>query len=277
VPSIELNLDKWNETYDWNLSEHQWSGWWGSPAVQWYGSIYPRVRPFLPASSILEIAPGFGRWTQFLLQYCDTLIGVDLTPKCTEACTDRFSDHKGASFYTNDGLTLPMVPDESVDLAFSFDSLVHVDPEVLGGYLSELARCLSPDGVALLHSNFGAYKRSTELFAPVQSTFERLPSPAKKGLARLGLYRGFHWRDPRVTASLFVDLCEQAGLRCTGQELINWSGGLVLVDAISVVTRPGSRFDRPNQVVKNRLFRFEVRSVRRSAAAYSGPKQSTGR
>ena len=52
-----------------------------------------------------------------------------------------------------------MVADRSVDFAFSFDSLVHADAEVLDAYAAELARTLAPDGVAFIHhSNLGAYR-----------------------------------------------------------------------------------------------------------------------
>jgi SAM-dependent methyltransferase len=270
VPTVQQNLEKWNESYDWELSEHQWSGNWGGAASQWFGSIYPRVRPFLPAGSVLEIAPGFGRWTQFLLQNCETLIGVDLTPKCVEACRSRFGDRDGATFYVNDGSSLPMVESDSIDFAFSYDSLVHAEADVLAGYLAELARCLRADGVAFIHhSNHGQYKRSTTILSPIQPAFDKLPGPAKKAFYRVGLYRGYHWRSPNVTAGAVAELCEQVGLRCIGQELINWAAGAVLVDCISVVTRPGSRFDHPNRVVKNRLFRLEARSIKRSSAVYS--------
>ena len=124
-----------------------WSKPWGSARGQWYGTIYPRIQGFLPAAAILEIAPGFGRWTEFLLEYCETLVGVDVSPKCIEACQERFADRSGARFEVNDGHSLPMVEDSSIDFAFSFDSLVHVEAETLAGYLSELARVLKPDGV----------------------------------------------------------------------------------------------------------------------------------
>lgn len=269
MPSIEENLEKWNESYDWNLSEDQWSKWWGGVAGQWYGSIYPRVRAFLPTGSILEIAPGFGRWTQFLLQNCDTYIGVDLSPKCAEACSQRFANRPGASFHSNDGHSLPMVPDRSIDLAYSFDSLVHVEADVLAGYLEELARCLKDDGVAFIHhSNFGNYKATSETLAPLQEPMDRLPGPAKNVLYRVGVYRGYHWRSPNVTAEIFSDLCDKVGLTCAGQELINWAGGYVLVDSISVVTWPGSKWDRPNKVAKNRFFRLEAKSIRRYSGIY---------
>ncbi len=128
---------------------------------------------------------------------------------------------------------------------------------------------LKPDGVGFIHhSNYGTYQRSAHALAPLQSAFDRLPSPARAGLLRSGAYRGAHWRAPSVTAGGFVELCQRAGLHCVGQELVNWEGGVLLLDAMSVVTRPGSCWDRPNRVVKNRLFRMEARAIRRSAQVF---------
>ena len=153
--------------------------------------------------------------------------------------------------------------------AFSFDSLVHVEAETLAGYLGELARVLTADGVAFLHhSNYGTYQRSAHSLAPLQSGFDKLPALARAGLMRTGVYRGAHWRAPSVTAGKFAALAEAAGLRCVGQELVNWEGGVLLLDCISVVARPGSRWDRPNRVVKNRLWRAEARAIRRAGAVY---------
>jgi len=273
MPSIEENLDRWNENYDWRLAGDPWSQPWGGASAQWFGTIYPRIRSYLPAKRLLEIAPGFGRWTEFLLQNCEDLIGVDVTPKCVEACRQRFADRPGAVFETNDGSTLPMVEDSSIDFAFSFDSLVHVEAETLGDYLAELARVLTPDGVAFLHhSNYATYRRSVETLAPFQDTIDRLPISLRVGLQRAGAYRGAHWRAASVSASRFVELCDEAGVHCIGQELINWEGGVLLLDCISLVTRPGSLWDRPNKVVKNHLFRLEARMVRRSSSIYdAGP------
>jgi hypothetical protein len=88
---------------------------------------------------------------------------------------------------------------------------------------------------------------------------------------RTGVYRGAHWRASSVSASGFAELSEAAGLHCVGQELVNWEGGVVLLDSMSVVTRPGSHWDRPNCVVKNRLFRLEARSIRKTGSVYSLP------
>ena len=48
--------------YDWKEAGEEWSQPWGSSAAQWAGTIFPRIRECLPADTILEIAPGFGRW-----------------------------------------------------------------------------------------------------------------------------------------------------------------------------------------------------------------------
>ena len=49
-----------------------------APTPSGTGSILPRIARFLPAGSMLEIAPGHGRWTAYLREHCDTLAIVDL-------------------------------------------------------------------------------------------------------------------------------------------------------------------------------------------------------
>ena len=71
LPTIEENFDKWNDDASWHAGGEAWSRPWGDSSAQWYGCVYPRVRDFLPAATILEIAPGFGRWTEFLLPHCE--------------------------------------------------------------------------------------------------------------------------------------------------------------------------------------------------------------
>ena len=56
----------------------------------WRGSVYLRIGRFLPAESMLEIAPGRGRVTEFLLPHCKAYIGIDLAPASVEACRKRF-------------------------------------------------------------------------------------------------------------------------------------------------------------------------------------------
>ena len=244
---IEQNESQWN-SYDWPAAGDEWSGRWGGPGHQWWGSLFPRVREFLPAGTILEIAPGHGRWTRYLIEFCDRLIGVDLAASCVEACRERFRAHPQASFHKNDGLSLEMVPDGEVDFAFSFDSLVHAERDVLESYVHELARKLGPQGVAFIHhSNVGAYRDA---------------QTGKLPFANAG------WRGLTMSAALFEQFCGEAGLCCIGQELVNWKTEAALNDCFSLLTRPGSPFARPNRVLENDGFMDEAARLARLARLY---------
>jgi SAM-dependent methyltransferase len=248
VPSIDHQRKTWDE-HPWLGRGEGWSRVWGGSAYQWWGSLYPRLREFLPTGTVLEIAVGYGRWTRYLLHVSDRLIGVDLVEKCVENCRERFAEFPQATFHLNDGTSLEMVPDGSIDLAFSFDSLVHVDRDVIGAYLRQLPAKLKSDGVGFIHhSNLAAYVDPDTGQVPVGNP---------------------HVRDSTVSAPVFAELCAETGLLSIGQELVNWEVEH-LSDCFSLVTLPGSRFERPNAVVENPRFMDEAAALGEVAAHY-GP------
>jgi SAM-dependent methyltransferase len=158
MADVDHNLAIWSNEWDWSTQGDEWSAWWGDSRAMWYGALLPRIHSFLPAGTILEIAPGYGRWTQFLKDACEHLVIVDLTEGCIEHCRERFSASTNIEYHVNDGRSLAMVADGSIDFAFSFDSLVHVEADVMNAYLEQLASKLSPDGVGFIHhSNIGSY------------------------------------------------------------------------------------------------------------------------
>ncbi len=257
------NKRYWNETYGWDRGGEEWSGSWGNSTLQWTASILPRIQAFIPAPTILEIAPGFGRWTSFLKGYCNRMFLVDIADKCIQACKQRFAHDAHISYFVNDGESLEMIPDGSIDFAFSFDSLVHVEAEAIASYLRGLAKKLTKDGVAFIHhSNIGDYAAH---FAKLdQLGWSRNP------LAALGLVeKTGHGRARSMTAEKFTQFATEAGLTCVSQELINWNTKPShLIDSFSIVTRNGSRFFRPYTVVANREFMEEARRIRSLAAAH---------
>ena len=259
MPTIKENLNHWNNEAHWSGQGDEWSNWWGGPEPQWFGAIFPRVHPFLPAKSILEIAPGFGRWTQFLKNYCGHLTLVDLSETCIEACKKRFSSYSHISYHVNDGESLSMIPDESIDFVFSFDSLVHAEADVMGAYLKQLSRKLTPNGVGFFHhSNIGAY--------PHVALLAMIPPKLKGWLKRKKIIATDGWRAYSMTAEVFEELCERAGLQCIGQEVVNW-GGERLRDCFSLFTLRSSKWARPNRVVKNPDFMKEADLIKRLADA----------
>jgi SAM-dependent methyltransferase len=242
MATIEENLANWS-AYDWPDEGEVWSDAWGSSEYLWWGSIFPRILAFVPVDTILEIAPGYGRCTQYLKQFCRVLIGVDLTPRCVEACRERFRGDSNVTFAVNDGKSLPMVPDGSVDFAFSFDSLVHVEADVVRSYLRELSSKLRPGALGFIHhSNIGAF---------VDRSTGRLP------------FENRGWRGESMTAEIFREACAEVGLSCLTQERINW-GGEHLIDCFSVFTRPIIPIvplDRTTQVVDNPDFLRSVQQL----------------
>jgi hypothetical protein len=106
MPGVDVNRQMFGERYDWPERGGEWSAPWGGVATQCYASIVPRLHPFLPARRVLEIAPGFGRWSNFLIPTCESYVGVDLSEPAVDACRKRFADASHASFFVNDGRSL---------------------------------------------------------------------------------------------------------------------------------------------------------------------------
>ena len=138
MPTVEENLAWWTE-YDWPEGGGEWTVGYGCVESAWDWVIHPRIRRFLPAGHVLELAPGYGLWTAFLRPMCERMTLVDLTPKCIEACRERYG-RKRMSYHVNDGFSLEMIQDGSIDFVFSLHSLVHAGHDVMESYLSQLGR-----------------------------------------------------------------------------------------------------------------------------------------
>lgn len=250
VPSIDDNRYAWT-VFDWAHAGDEWSGMWNGSEMLWWGTILPRIHAFVPTGTILEIAPGYGRMTHYLKDLCDHLIVVDLTERCIDACKQRFADASHITYHVNDGKSLDMLATHSVDFAFSFDSLVHVEADVMEAYITQLARILTPNGVAWLHhSNAAACLDTGD--AAARTVVEQM------------------WRGQSVSAALCATYAAHAGLACIGQEVINWGSALpVPLDGFSLLTPQGSTWDRPPIVIRNDDFSAEAHHLAILARLYA--------
>lgn len=236
MPTIDENLNTWSN-YDWSQAGNEWSNNWGGSEYMWALTIYPRIQKFLPTKNILEIAPGYGRITQYLHPFCEKLIIVDLTEKCIKACKNRFKDVPNISYFINDGKSLNMIPDNSIDFVFSWDSLVHAEKDVLQAYLKEISKKLTHNGVGFIHhSNMAIYSDTTTGRLMVENK---------------------HWRASSISAKLFEEYCKDVGLQCISQEVINW-GDIILNDCFSLFTRKNSGYAITNRVIENKDFDTEI-------------------
>ena len=265
MPDIEENIATWNAQSSWSAHGEEWSGPWGSSEAEWWSTLLPRLHAFLPAKTILELGPGHGRWTAYLKDLCEELILADLAEACIESCRARFHEATNIAYHVNDGRSLPAVPERSVDLVFSFDSLVHAEADALEGYAREFARVLKADGVAFIHhSNMAALRRPAQIARLLP---DRVRRPLTIRGAVVNLYA---WRAESVSARWFAEVCHSQGLACVGQELIAWEYGRFRTDAITLVTPRGSVWDRPMVTVDNRDFMDEARVAAQTGELYSG-------
>jgi SAM-dependent methyltransferase len=269
MPSIEDNKDRWDGSYPWNDRGDEWSRAWGGPAMQWYGCILPRISASVPAPTILEIACCYGRWTRFLKDLCQHLIVVDLSERCVDACRRRFSDCTHITYYVNDGSSLDMIADRSVDLVFSFDSLVHANDTVIKTYIGQLGRILKRGGAAFIHrSNLGQYR-----WYPILSRVRSL----KNLLSVMGVMnKNFHWRDPSVGARNVASYAGEASLTCIAQKLITWGTGKALIDCLSTIVRKDSCPQGANRVLRNPYFMREAEYLSRLSKLYANHRKVCG-
>lgn len=263
MATVDANKKAWDEQYQWPNRGDEWSAPWGGPSMQWYGTILPRIHRFLPADSILEIACGYGRWTQFLKGMCHRLAVIDLSEECVQACQQRFAGCAHIEYHLTDGRSLQMIADASVDFVFSFDSLVHADESVLKAYLSQLPRILRAEGAAFIHhSNLGQYDTA-------YSRIRRIPR-LEGVLKQLGILdKTLHWRDSGVSATMVAQSAEEHGLKCISQEVIPWGTKRAYIDCFSTIVKETSPAARQNRLLRNADWVHEVDYLAQLARLYA--------
>lgn len=238
MPDVNWNKNVWDAEYDWKEMGEEWSEAWGSSRTQWFSTILPRIHPFLPCDSILEIAPGFGRWTKFLLQYAPTYCGIDMADACTVKCKEIFAGRPNTDFFTNDGFSLAAAKTQQYDFVFSFDSMVHAEFAVMDAYIKQILEdVLKKNGVAFIHhSNM---KDSLERGAMV-------PGADK------------HCRDTSVCHQNIAELVQKYGGKILMQEIVTW-GFSRLSDCFTLFCRNEAEITPGKQtLIENIYFDTEI-------------------
>ena len=213
----------------------------GQPYEKWKQSVVKRfLDPYLgPDVDVLEIAPGYGRWTEFMVGHSRSLVLVDLVANSIDVCRERFGSHPEVSFIANDGRSLP-VAGESVDLIWSFGSFVHIDPKDIDSYLAEIRRVLRPGGRYVIHhSGWPEWSRRlvpvTRHLGRPGRVLQRLLAKSVGGLATLRV---------AMSPELFTSLAQKHDL-CVDEHIRIWGDGnefgLAFRDLISLGCRRQER------------------------------------
>ena len=173
MPSLDWNR-RWGSDCAQQLQKQglrHYGDQWGDPAApllrRWLGALTGKARfrnlhrvardyvvPYVqPGSVCLEIGPGGGRWTQFLVGARE-LILVDLNPEFFDYLRRALPRGRPAHALLPDAAASSSPAcrraDSTVDFVFSFGTFVHIEPDGIDAYLGELHRALRPGGIATL-------------------------------------------------------------------------------------------------------------------------------
>lgn len=103
--------------------------------------------------AVCEIGPGAGLWTERLLPASGRYFAVDYSARLLhEVIEHRFAaDLDRLSVHHDERALLAGVPDDAIDLVFSFDVFVHFKIDLVHQFLASIRRVLRPGGGALIH------------------------------------------------------------------------------------------------------------------------------
>jgi len=157
MPSIKWNKKMWTFGYKKFLedpSNYQFYGEkWGNPEKNKSLKIIRAkfLTPFINENhTALEIGPGGGRWTLYLLKF-KRLYLLDLNNKFFPYLKKRFGDPQNISYHQTNGTDFPNIPKNSVDFLFSFGTFVHLDQEIILEYLDNMKNILKENSNVILN------------------------------------------------------------------------------------------------------------------------------
>jgi SAM-dependent methyltransferase len=209
----------WDNEKNWTEGGHEWSSQFGTTEDLWNKHLFDDLKEFRN-KKILEIAPGHGRITQFLLILAKELIVADLNPNCIKKTKEKLGDHV-SKYFVCDGKSLPFIADESQDLVFSYDSFVHMHKNVIDDYLSEINRVLVDGGKGIIHHS--------NLLGGTDESFKNWGGRSNMGV------------------DLFKELVEKYGMIILDQKNIKISDGNDGWNGIDTITI----FQKTNKINKN--------------------------
>lgn len=126
------------------------------PKAPYYPDLYLFIKQYItpyvtPETTIMEIGPGGGRWTSYLLKAKQITL-VDIVPQFFDYLRSRFPEyaHK-LRFYESSGSEINGIESESINYLLTFDAFVHIEPAGIREYLHEIQRVLTPGAIAVVH------------------------------------------------------------------------------------------------------------------------------
>jgi len=139
------------------------------------------VIPYVNAKhNALEIGPGGGRWTRYLLGF-GRLYVIDYQSELLEELKKNFNK-KNITFIKNNGTDFPGIEEGSIDYLFSFGAFVHLDKHLIEAYLENM-KSLAKAGANIVIQ----YSDKTKIMAQLNEGFsDNTPAEMRKMVLNAG-------------------------------------------------------------------------------------------
>jgi phospholipid N-methyltransferase len=123
------------------------------------------VLPYVDVGHVaVEIGPGGGRWTRYLLAF-RTLYVVDYYAELL-AELRRHYNRPNLMFTKNNGTDFPGIEPGTVDFLFSFGTFVHLEADLIEQYLANMKAILKPGANVVIQ-----YSDKTKIMAQLNDEF----------------------------------------------------------------------------------------------------------
>lgn len=110
---------------------------------------YAFARRFVVGRRVLDVASGAGYGSALLADVARDVIGVDISPDAVAHAGGAYGARGNLRFASASATALPL-PDASVDVVVSFETLEHLPQADQPRMLAEIARVLAADGVLVI-------------------------------------------------------------------------------------------------------------------------------
>lgn len=99
---------------------------------------------------MLDIACGEGYGTALIGKHAKKVYGVDIDETCVKWATEQYAVKNNKLEFKHGSVDRIPLPDGSVDVVISFETIEHVDSAVQQLFMEEVKRILKPDGLLII-------------------------------------------------------------------------------------------------------------------------------
>ena len=140
------------------------------------------IDPYVnPEHTAVELGPGGGRWTRYLLGFKE-IYAIDYHQELLDELKRNYAHYSHIHFIKNSGNDFPGVAAKSVDFVFSFGVFVHLDLDIIKAYLANMRAILKPRANVVLQ-----YSDSNKILARMNKGFsENDPEKMRSAVKEAG-------------------------------------------------------------------------------------------